>query len=98
MVVQTVAGTLGEALSGALFQGIDLVQEVDDQVHRPHIRIRAKVFPPVPDHPPGLDDPGKGLVQRDLDIGIGLIVPQQHVVPGHVFFDEVVFQDQGFHL
>ena len=34
----------------------------------------------------------------DQDVGIGFAVPQQNVVGGLVFFDEIVFENQGFNF
>src|SRR5579859_3518620 len=41
-------------------------------------------------------NPRKALTQRELDVGISLVVAQKDVEPGLLLLDQVIFQRQGF--
>ena len=59
---------------------------------------RAEVGVAVLLHPPRHQRPRPRLSRRDLDVGVGLVVPQADVVPGPVLLDEGVLEEQGLQL
>src|SRR5690606_21112069 len=40
--------------------------------------------------------PRIGLSRRKVDVGIGFVIPQQHIVRWAILFDKVLFENQGF--
>ena len=67
-------------------------------MHRPGAGIGAIVFGTVLFQPARSINPGESLVQRHLDERVGLVVTQADIVARSVFFDQVAFEDQRFHL
>ena len=49
-------------------------------------------------HAPRHQGPGPRLPRRDLDVRVGLVVPQADVVPGAMLLDEGVLEEQGLEL
>ena len=64
------------------------IEQIHDFIHRSGIAVGSEIPAPVFFDDPCLDDPRVFLV-GDSDVGIGLVIPQQDVVLGPVFFDEI---------
>jgi hypothetical protein len=41
---------------------------------------------------------GISFIDRNLEIGVGLVVLELDIITGPVLLDEVAFQDKGFHF
>ena len=97
MVVQTWPETLREIHSGASLKRKAAVQQIHYPVDRPRITVRPVIPAAVLFHDTSLDDPGEFL-RGYLDIRIGLVVSEQHVVFWSVFLYQVALQYERFHF
>ncbi len=72
-----------------------------DEVHQPVCeisrKIRTVIGGPVLFQPPGDVNPREPF-RRELDIRVGLVVPQEDIEARLVALDQVVFERQGFLL
>ena len=84
--------------AAAATQRKQLLQQRNRLMHRPGAGIGAIVFGTVLFQPARSINPGESLVQRHLDEGVGLVVTQADIVARSVFFDQVAFENQRFHL
>ena len=76
----------------------DLLHQLQGLPHGEHTGIGAEIASFILRNLPGNEDSGKGLLDRRLYIGILLIILQQRIIRGTVLLDQVIFQDQRFHL
>ena len=94
-------------LAGA--QAEHLLQQLDGFLHRPAVRVRAKVAVPLVDAATVVGHARKALECRlalpvlgshagDLEERVALVVAEQDVVPGVLRLDEVVLQQQRLGL
>ncbi|GBC90753.1 hypothetical protein HRbin14_01504 [bacterium HR14] len=65
---------------------------------RTGVRERTEVAAAIFAHAPRDQQARELLAQRETKIGVGLVVPHQHIVRRAVLFDEIAFQNQGFQL
>ena len=98
MIVQARTETLGKHSGGTFLQSVYLVQQIHDLIDRSRVAVRAEIFTALFFYLPGFQKPRIGLLHGDFDIGVGLVIPEQNIVLGTVFFDEIAFQNQGFHF
>ena len=74
------------------------VDEFDDAVGKVAGKIRAVVGRAVLAKAAGDEDLGEAVGERELDVGVGLVVAQQDVEARLALLDEVVFEGQGLVL
>ena len=71
-----------------------LLHQLDRLARQPAGQERSEVVAAVLAHPPGECDARIVVPQRQLEIGIGLVVPQQDVVARLLLLDPVVLDQQ----
>ena len=70
------------------------VDQIDDPVCQVGREIRTVVRAPVLAQSPGHVDPRPALAQRQLHVGVSLVIPQQDVEARLALLDQIVFQRQ----
>ena len=98
VVLQAWAGVRAGDDLGAGAIRKELLQQVQGATHGLGAGEGAEVAGAVVANEAGEGDQGELFSQVDLDVGVGLVVPQTGVVGGPVALDEGVFQDEGFAL
>ncbi len=74
------------------------VDEVDEAMGEVAGEVRAEVGAAVLAEAAGDEDFGVAIGERELDVGVGLVVAQQDVEARLALLDEVVFEGEGFVL
>jgi hypothetical protein len=75
-----------------------LLDQLDGLAGQPPGQERAVVLGAVVADAAGEGDAGELLLEGQLQVGIGLVVPQQDVVPGALALDPVVFEKERLGL
>ena len=66
--------------------------------YRRAVRIRPEETPGCFARTPVKAEAGKGLIRADVNIGVALTVPQQHIKIRLMLFDEIQLQEERFFL
>ena len=74
------------------------MDEVDEAVGEVAGEVGAEVGAAVLAQAAGDEDLGVAVAERELDVGVGLVVAQQDVEARLALLDEVVFEGEGFAL
>lgn len=74
------------------------LHQLQDAVYSTGIGKGAEIPGTIPQDTPGHADPRIVVLQRYLDIGIGLIIAKHNIIMGMMLLDKRVFQDQRFHF
>ena len=74
------------------------LHQFQDAVHCPGIGKGAEIPGTIAQDPPGHADPRIVVLQRHLDIRIGLVIAKHDIIPGMMLLDERIFQNQRFHF
>ena len=94
VVLQAGAGMVAREIDLAAGQKKAAMDQLDDAVGEVAGKIRAVVRRAVLAQAARDEDLGKAVGQRQLDVGIGLVVAQQDVEARLALLDEVVFKRQ----
>ena len=94
MIFQT--GTLAHLPAAS--EGKQSAQELQAFMHSRHIRIRAEIACAILQNAPRHEHPRELFLQRDLHIGIALVVLEADIIAGTMLLDEVALEDERFHL
>ena len=98
VVIEAHPGPLAVYFNGA---GTDLemtTHQFEDSGGQTGGKEGTEIEGPVALDAAGHQDAWKGLVDGQLDAGVGLVVPEEDVVLGLVSLDQVVLESQGLHL
>ena len=72
------------------------MDEIDDAIRKVGREVRAVILASVLAQPASDVHPGPALAERELDVGVGLIVAQQDVETWLALLDQVVFERKRF--
>jgi hypothetical protein len=75
-------------------KGIHAFDQIKQGADGTHLSVGPKILRSVLDAPSGREYSGKALI-FDTEPGIGLVIPQQHIIPGLMFLDQVILQQKG---
>ena len=96
VVLQAGAGMVAGEIDLATGNEKAAMDELDDAIGEVAGKVGAVVGGAVLAQAAGDEDFGKAVGQRELDVGVGLVVAEQDVEAGLALLDEVVFKGQGF--
>jgi len=94
VVLQAGTGMIARKIDLATGQQERAVEQVRDAVRQIAWEVRTVVGAAILAQPAGDEDLGIAIGQRELDVGVGLVVAQQDVEARLALLDEVVFQRQ----
>src|SRR5437879_1808695 len=71
-------------------EGKELIQQIERRINRARVGVGSEIAVAVTLKTAHTIDAWKSFGERDFDVGIGLIIAQQHIVLGAVLLDIVV--------
>ena len=78
----------------AASHGEDLLHHIERAPHRADIGVGTEITGPIVFQPPRHENPRKRLLNRDLDVGIRLVIAQRDVEAGLVLLYEIRFENE----
>ncbi len=98
VVLQAGAGMVAREIDLATGDEKAAMDELDDAIGEVAGKVRAVVGGAVFAQAARDEDFGKAVGERELDVGVGLVVAEQDVEARLALLDEVVFEREGFVL
>ncbi len=98
VVLQAGAGMVAREIDLATGNEKAAMDELDDAIGEVTGKVGAVVGGAVFAQAARDEDLGEAIGERELDVGVGLVVAQQDVEAGLALLDEVVFKREGLML